>query len=430
MGALVNKSYIFVGRPWELNCYNTINVVDGILLNNLRVNVRGGSVIKITGCNDWISDKVRYLYDSLLNNRLLLPYSVDKGMVLNVSWEKLFLILFFNLEKFKKKINFLYGNLLDLESIFFSKFLMVNFGAFFSKIMKGNIMNKFNLNINDSYELIFIGGINLRKELPLIYNKFKKPTKYTFGIQSNNNKGKDLGNNINDFLNVLEGKYRENIIFFFKKKMLFLLNSRLSLKEIFLKRFNIVMKDVCLYSNEMHKVELFLNNNLWGLDGNLVYSMGADIDEKIGLKKDFLVYQGHHVIDKVKYLNVLIPSVTFFEKSGFYMNFKCEMKSSTCVLKCEKEIKDDWSILNALYEYIDVYSKEIFLDKKSLFKKIKANFFVGSELILRLYVKATEFFLIKIDVVDGVECFYNMDNLSIFSKLVNTKKRLLFYKLY
>lgn len=93
VGALTSKPYAFKARSWELEKTESIDVMDA-LGSNIRVDSRGLEVMRILPkLNDeineeWLSDKARFSYDGLKNQRLDRPYLKKDGKLVEVSWQE------------------------------------------------------------------------------------------------------------------------------------------------------------------------------------------------------------------------------------------------------------------------------------------------------------------------------------------------------
>jgi NADH dehydrogenase (ubiquinone) Fe-S protein 1 len=78
VGALTSKPYAFTSRPWEIKSSNSIDVSDG-LGSNIRVDFKGTEILRILPRlneninEEWISDKARFSYDGLKENRVHSP---------------------------------------------------------------------------------------------------------------------------------------------------------------------------------------------------------------------------------------------------------------------------------------------------------------------------------------------------------------------
>lgn len=92
VGALTSKPYAFTARPWELKHTESIDVSDA-LGAAIRVDSRGPEVMRIVPRQndwvneDWLSDKARFQYDGLRQQRLGMPMvKGSDGKLATVSW--------------------------------------------------------------------------------------------------------------------------------------------------------------------------------------------------------------------------------------------------------------------------------------------------------------------------------------------------------
>ncbi len=94
VGALVSGPYAFTSRPWELQSYETIDVLDSTG-SAIQADSRVSEVMRILPRvheeinEEWISDKQRYAFDGLKKQRLLSPMIRNKeGVYEEVLWEE------------------------------------------------------------------------------------------------------------------------------------------------------------------------------------------------------------------------------------------------------------------------------------------------------------------------------------------------------
>jgi NADH dehydrogenase (ubiquinone) Fe-S protein 1 len=93
VGALTSKPYAFQARPWELKNTESVDVLDAVG-SNIRVDSRGVLVMRIQPrTNDdvneeWISDKTRFAYDGLRQQRLTTPLVRQGDRFVSVGWEE------------------------------------------------------------------------------------------------------------------------------------------------------------------------------------------------------------------------------------------------------------------------------------------------------------------------------------------------------
>ncbi len=79
VGALTSKPFSYSSRPWELTSFESVDVFDS-MASSIRIDIRGNYLVRILpGVNkdtneDWITDKIRFIYDGLTNQRILNPF--------------------------------------------------------------------------------------------------------------------------------------------------------------------------------------------------------------------------------------------------------------------------------------------------------------------------------------------------------------------
>lgn len=93
VGALTNKPYSFVARPWEIRKIHSIDVLDAIG-SNIIVSTRTGEVLRILPREndeineEWLGDKSRFACDGLKRQRLIAPMiRMPGGELTPVEWE-------------------------------------------------------------------------------------------------------------------------------------------------------------------------------------------------------------------------------------------------------------------------------------------------------------------------------------------------------
>jgi NADH-quinone oxidoreductase subunit G len=135
VGALTNKPYAFVARPWELTKSESIDVMDAVG-SAIRIDTRGREVMRILPrVNDavneeWISDKTRHVVDGLRTQRLDRPYIREQGRLRPAAWSEAFAVI---ARKMKlttpERVGAVVGDLAAVEEIFALKDLMTRLGV-------------------------------------------------------------------------------------------------------------------------------------------------------------------------------------------------------------------------------------------------------------------------------------------------------------
>lgn len=77
MGALTNKPMAFNSRNWEYNTQVTKDLTD-FLSPRIRVDQFSGKIYRILPTVEWISNKIRFLYLGLKNQRIVTTLSTYK----------------------------------------------------------------------------------------------------------------------------------------------------------------------------------------------------------------------------------------------------------------------------------------------------------------------------------------------------------------
>ena len=121
VGALTSKPYAFTARSWELEKVESIDVMDA-LGSNIRVDSKGRRVMRILPRNhdgvneEWISDKTRFVWDGLTNQRLDRPFIREDGKLVSCSWDRALA----EASKLLKsdKVTSLAGDLVPVEAIY------------------------------------------------------------------------------------------------------------------------------------------------------------------------------------------------------------------------------------------------------------------------------------------------------------------------
>jgi len=400
VGALTSKPYSFVARPWELISFNTIDLNDSMHVN-IRVDVRDFNILRILPRNNvnlneiWITDITRFCYDGFKNNRLVSPFFKEKDIFVLKSWSNILYILKSILNK---RINFIVGNFIDIETAVLLKKISNKLGSFSLKVNLNNNNNFFNndfrknyiFSINlkniEIYKNIFLFGLNLRMENPLLNIKLKffsdKNLIKIFSICSSFNNNYfmyNFSNNILELIKIFEGKSFLNNIIFLSKTNLFLFGeSFLNLFKnnfLFLNFFN-YFKDKINYSFLNNNVSNILNydlnlensiNNFFDKtykfinfynNKEIIYALNIDsffFNFNKNLNNFLFIYQGHHNLKNkvINYFNILLPNVTFFERNNSFINFFGLVQKTKFILFPNKNCRTDFKILYIIFKFLN-----------------------------------------------------------------------------
>ena len=169
VGALTSKPYAFKARSWELEKTESVDVMDA-LGSNIRVDSAGLEVMRILPKinedinEEWLSDKARFSYDGLKNQRLDRPYKKDiNGVLRECSWQEAIEEISTRLHAALPKATHMNGNsdislMQNGDKFYKSKIAAIagTFSACESMFMLRNMLhalgsNKHDANQNDSY---------------------------------------------------------------------------------------------------------------------------------------------------------------------------------------------------------------------------------------------------------------------------------------
>ena len=400
VGALTSKPFAFTSRPWELKSYNSIDVLDS-LHSNIRVDIRGTKIMRILPRvnpelnEDWITDKIRFSYDSFRRQRLYDPMLRVNGKFLKIGWKRTMLFtktLFFNFLKSSKAslvpLRGFVGDYIDLETTYiFKKFLLLNGSNFFSRPYSNNDFSpfySFNTPLNNLIEadLCVLLDINLRVELPIVNSKIKQLVSkkmlpvFVLGFYSNFNYFvKHISSSSRVLLQVLEGSHwlASKVSKSFSSKPLFLIGD----SSILLKNSSVLplLKFTNIFADNWSGLNIVSNNSsyfsakefsLCSVHSQNSRLLNFPVNFVLNFDKEclkhssgFCIYQGHHGDINAFNSNLILPSTSFIEKNSFYANSLAMVQKTKKVLFSPGNSRDDWKILNALIDYFGFSSFRI-----------------------------------------------------------------------
>lgn len=405
VGALTSKPFAFTSRPWELKTYNSIDLLDS-LHSNIRVDIRGTKIMRIlprvnSDLNeDWITDKVRFSYDSFRRQRLYDPMVKIGGSFLKISWRRALVFtkrilgcfLVNNTSSFIPLRGFI-GDYMDLETVYiFKKFFLLNGSNFFmpfnSSSNDSTAFYSFNTPLNklDRADFCMLLDVNLRIELPIVNSKIKQlVTKkslpvFVIGFYSNFNYFvKHISNSSKSLLQIMEGSHwlSSKISKNFSSSPLILVGDCSSLLKTSLilpllkftnvfssgwNGLNVVSNNASYFSvKEFNFCSVHSQNNrLLNFPVDFILNFDKSV---ISNNSAFKIYQGHHGDINAGTSDLIFPSTSFIEKNSFYANSLAVVQKTKKVLFNPGNSRDDWKILNAL---IDSFSFSSFKVSSSL----------------------------------------------------------------
>ncbi len=385
VGALTSKPYSYEARPWELNKVETIDVMDAVG-SNIRVDSKGWEVKRVLPRvneeinEEWISDKTRYACDGLLNNRIDTPYIKNKGKYQAVSWNEA--IKFIN-ENSKNKQNFggLIGQLVDLETSYAFKELFkklynskqVDFrqkDILFDTSDEYNFIFNTSINKIDECDFILLIGCNPRLEATIVNYRIRKAVNngcnvYSIGDPGEQNYNyKIIGNNISILDDLIHEKISESkflkdamnpaIIIGESALKSNISNYVISSVKNLLKKINKLNGFNILHQSASNVGSLKLGlqtknlNNIY--DAEFLYLCNSD-EVSINKKENqFIIYQGSHGGENSMIADVILPSSSYVEKNGSFINLEGRVQKSYKASYPPGSAKDDWEIFLSIAE--------------------------------------------------------------------------------
>lgn len=367
VGALTSKTYAFKARPWELKNLESIDIFDS-LGSNIRVDVKGNEIVRILPKRhdylneEWITDKIRFSFEGLKNNRIVFPmYRNDRTSLLqSCSFSFLLNHLTNNLSSIfsgfdKEETNLNSKIKIELSHYFTSSQDYIYIYNFFSllgidnihynsKLLNNNIDFRYNYLVNSTlrvftyFESYLLDNVNLKMVNPLInsrlkHRKLRKGKNVNVSYIGKNIKlnydYNHISNSYFTFFNILEGKHFYSGRFFRDLNVVNNLSSNYSNLNIsnYLNQFklDIQFTTVLDTSSDVTICDIGHSNpsEYYSTNPDIIYLYNTEYLNKSQLV-DYsaakeLVYHGTNISEEIKqYVTVLIPSTSFFEVNSCF----------------------------------------------------------------------------------------------------------------
>ena len=485
VGALTSHSNAFAYRPWNLKRLNSFDALDS-LGSFITVHFFGSNIVKITprinyNLNlNWISDKVRYMYDGLYKQRILKPLYVNAaGEYCNITWNEVFYTLKADLLSKKSTLNIgcYFGELLNNEIIFTaSKFMDIignpNKYSIQDKLFINNDFNSnylFNGKVTSlsNTDMCFIFGSNLKSELPLLNVRLRKQylttalSIITFGIRTNlMYPTYFFGFKLKTIIKFIEGNNTFCKYLSVKKNPSFLLNLNLfkteSLANLFTimkerlmsisknitkNNFNYIYPDIDLYNKLYLNIQTkYKDTDLNMLDCLYLLNVDKNFDyfaKNANLANIYTIYQGHHYNDFIKNAIMILPVKPYLQEKGSFINLEGDiLKIKEVVYDDNIYVKDNiltlYSIFSVLFEKLRdsfkeiIYNKNILNDNPAL--NLTNTYTIKDNLKLFNNIKIKNNILKNYTINSTLYNFYNNDNISMSSQIMSNCNKTLVKK--
>ncbi len=471
VGALTSHSNAFAYRPWNLKRLNSFDALDS-LGSFITVHFFGSNIVKITprinyNLNlNWISDKVRYMYDGLYKQRILKPLYVNAaGEYCNITWNEVFYTLKADLLSKKSTLNIgcYFGELLNNEIIFTaSKFMDIignpNKYSIQDKLFINNDFNSnylFNGKVTSlsNTDMCFIFGSNLKSELPLLNVRLRKQylatalSIITFGIRTNLMYSTYFfGFKLKTIIKFIEGNNTFCKYLSVKKNPSFLLNLNLfkteSLANLFTimkerlmsisknitkNNFNYIYPDIDLYNKLYLNIQTkYKDTDLNMLDCLYLLNVDKNFDyfaKNTNLANIYTIYQGHHYNKYIDYARMILPVKPYIQELGSFVNVQGD------ILHIDETIKDDnlavknnilvlYSVFTTLFNTLKQNFKQV-IDNNDYDHYNPSRKSIKDSLVLYNNIKLQNNYLKNYTINSSLYKFYANDNISLASQLMS-----------
>lgn len=471
VGALTSHSNAFAYRPWNLKRLNSFDALDS-LGSFITVHFFGSNIVKITprinyNLNlNWISDKVRYMYDGLYKQRILKPLYVNAaGEYCNITWNEVFYTLKADLLSKKSTLNIgcYFGELLNNEIIFTaSKFMDIignpNKYSIQDKLFINNDFNSnylFNGKVASlsNTDMCFIFGSNLKSELPLLNVRLRKQylatalSIITFGIRTNlMYPTYFFGFKLKTIIKFIEGNNTFCKYLSVKKNPSFLLNLNLfkteSLANLFTimkerlmsisknitkNNFNYIYPDIDLYNKLYLNIQTkYKDPDLNMLDCLYLLNVDKNFDyfaKNTNLANIYTIYQGHHYNKYIDYARMILPVKPYIQELGSFVNVQGD------ILHIDETIKDDnlavknnilvlYSVFTTLFNTLKQNFKQV-IDNNDYDHYNPSRKSIKDSLVLYNNIKLQNNYLKNYTINSSLYKFYANDNISLASQLMS-----------
>ena len=391
VGALLNKPYSFVARPWELNRTDTVDVHDA-LGTNIRVDARGSEVLRVLPRlnedvnEEWLADKGRFSHDGLKRRRLDKPWVRVAGALRPASWAEAFTAITAAFDTTTAgRIGAVAGDLCDAESMLALKDLMTEVGT--SNLdcrqdgaaLDGTRRDFYLFNTTvagiEEADAILLVGCNPRREAPVLNARIRKRLNQggcsvgVVGVVADLTyetewigPGPDSLAATGPFMDRLRTAKRPMIVVGMealrRRDGAAVLSSCWALAQ----SVGALRPDWHGF-NVLHSAAARVGAMDLGFlpgDGgkdvaamlaggvDVLWLLGADeIDPAHIAENTFVVYQGHHGDRGAARANVILPGAAYTEKDGTYVNTEGRVQRGFVATSPPGEAREDWAILRA-----------------------------------------------------------------------------------
>ena len=401
VGALTSKPYAFRARPWELQHFESVDVLDA-LGSNIRIDARGLEVMRILPrLNDdineeWINDKSRFACDGLKTQRLTTPLIRRDNKFAPVSWEQALTEIGTAYEKKAPKANefkAIAGHLTETESLVAMKDLANKLDsdnlaldqpggsqpiAHGIDVRSNYLLNSKIFGVEDADAILLVGtnprheaaGLNARIRKQWLRSDLEiglvgEPFESTFEFDH-------LGTSHADLKKALSGPFGK--LLQSAQRPMIILGSQAAEHPDSKSIFETVGSFVDKHASNFLTPEWQGYNVLQRAASRagaydvgftvpsptvadtppkFIWLLGADEIAESDIPKDaFVVYQGHHGDRGAQLADVILPAAAYTEKAGTYVSTDGRVQMTRAACSLPGAAREDWKILRAASEYL------------------------------------------------------------------------------
>lgn len=401
VGALTSKPYAFRARPWELQHFESVDVLDA-LGSNIRVDSRGLQVMRIIPrLNDdineeWINDKTRFACDGLGTQRLTTPLIRREDKFYPASWEQVLTEVgntFAKLAPKENEFKVIAGHLVETEALVAMKDLANKLGSDNLALdqPRGSQPIAHGVDIRSNYlfnskiygveeaDMILLVGTNPRHEAAGLNARIRKqwlrsdleiglvgePFESTFDFEH-------LGADAASLKKILSGTFGKKLQA--AQRPMIIVGSfaveHPDAKSIFETVGAFVDKNAANFLTSdwqgynvlqraasragAYEVGFTVPSpTVAATSPKVVWLLGADeISEADIPKGAFVVYQGHHGDRGAQLADVILPGAAYTEKAVTYVNTEGRVQVTRAATSLPGAARDDWKIIRAASEYL------------------------------------------------------------------------------
>jgi len=389
VGALTSKPYAFKARPWELRSNETVDLTDSTG-SSIYVNFKETEIMRVLPKNNHeinesiISDKARFSYDAIKNQRLQKLFEISSTKKFkSTNWTSIFekLDTLLN-ENSNTKVTFIVNSDLDFESLQILNLIESKYSPNVSiKSMGEETKNSFtswNRNkisdIKNNSRFGFLISSNIRMESAILNTKIRrKVTSQIFDVLSvgqhfdTSFPTKFVNLNLNKILEIFEGKSNVSKLILMNESPLFFVGESFS-KRLF-GNFSIislikkiapssVLVDIKKSSNSTGVNFLGFKNINKNCINNSDICIAINLDDTIMIRKLFegtsskLVWLSSFGSKIATKADILIPTLTPFESENTFINLEERSQKTLKSLPGIGDSRDVKKILVSLYPEI------------------------------------------------------------------------------